>query len=333
MPRMPLRRVAPLLALLAALLSACSSVEASPAATVNGEKISVESVQDELKIIRGNEAYRQALEQSYQAQLAGTGKGTFGSSFTAQILSLKVYYELLEQSLEERDALPTRAEIAAARRSVQQQLEGLGGKRFSTTYLDQLARQDALVSKAQEEAATGGIGEEYFEEHQDDFRQACVSHILVSTEAREEAEALRLAEEIKTQLDGGADFATLARERSDDPGSKETSGDLDCGAKGRFVPEFDEAVFEQPLNEVGDPVKTEFGYHLIVVRSRSEGTLADAGEQLGQQAFNAYLLELTCGRGTKVSVNPRYGRWDRSPCRDDLGLARVAAPTPPTTTP
>ena len=333
MLRSPLRRVAPLLALLGVLLTSCSSVAPSPAATVNGEDISVESLQDELKIIRGNQAYREALEQSYQVQLAGTGKGTFGSAFTAQILSLKVYYELLEQSLAEHEALPGRADIAASRRNVQQQLGTLGGKRFSRAYIDQLARQDALVTKAQEEATTGAIAREFFEENRDDFRQACVSHILVSTETRDEAEAERLAEEIKAQLDAGADFATLARERSDDPGGAQTSGDLDCGPKGRFVPEFDEAVFEQPLNEVSDPVKTEFGFHLILVRSRSEGTFEDAGGQLGQQAFNAYLLELTCGRGSDIDVNPRFGRWDRSPCRDDLGLARVSAPTPPTTTP
>jgi hypothetical protein len=82
---------------------------------------------------------------------------------------------------------------------------------------------------------------------------------------------------------------------------------------------------------VGAPVKTKFGYHLILVRSRKPATPEQAGDQLAQQAFNLYLLELTCGKAAKISVNPSYGRWDRGPCKDRSALPAVKAPAPPTT--
>src|SRR4051794_15872178 len=102
MRRLPFRRLAPLAILLMAALalSACNSVGESPAATVNGHDISADTVRSELRTIRENRAYRDALERSYQMTLAGESKGTFDSSFTAQVLSLRIYYALVEQSFD-----------------------------------------------------------------------------------------------------------------------------------------------------------------------------------------------------------------------------------------
>src|SRR3954453_9017750 len=101
MPASLLRRLAPLLVLLAVVASACGSAE-SQAATVNGNHITASSLQDELKLIKGNKAYRGALEQSYGAKLAGASKGTFDSAFTAQTLTLRIYYDLIERDLATR---------------------------------------------------------------------------------------------------------------------------------------------------------------------------------------------------------------------------------------
>jgi parvulin-like peptidyl-prolyl isomerase len=196
------RRLAPLLALLAVAATACSTVGETSAATVNGHEISADSVREELDNIRGNQQYRQAIEQQYGTKLAGTGKGTFASAFTAQVLSLKIYYQLFDESLRAHHALPPEREIKARRAEIAEQLKSLGGKRFDDAYIEQLARQDALVLRIQEEAAT----------------QACVSHILVGTDDRTAAEAKRKAEDLKRQLDRGANFAELAKSDSDDPG-------------------------------------------------------------------------------------------------------------------
>lgn len=91
--------------------------------------------------------------------------------------------------------------------------------------------------------------------------QAEARHILVDTE--EQCEAL------KTQIAGGADFADVAKEHSSCPSSA-NGGDLGSFGPGQMVPEFDTVVFSAPVNEVQGPVKTQFGYHLLEVTSRTD---------------------------------------------------------------
>jgi foldase protein PrsA len=81
------------------------------------------------------------------------------------------------------------------------------------------------------------------------------SHILVAT--KEEADA------ILAQLKQGADFATLAKEKSTDPGSKDKGGDLGFFGRGAMVPEFEEAAFALKVNELSGVVQTEHGFHII----------------------------------------------------------------------
>jgi parvulin-like peptidyl-prolyl isomerase len=323
------RRLAPLLALVLLAVPACSSVGESPAATVNGDEIGAQHVQDELEIMRSNPQYRQAVEQQYQVKLAGTGTGTFSSAFTAQVLSLQIYYRLFEQEMDRLGIAPSGSQERDSLANVRQQLKTLKGKKFPASYVKQLGHQDALVGKLQAEAATGKIGKDFLAKNAEDFEQVCVAHILVSTQSRSDAEAKKIADGLEAQLAAGADFATLAKANSDDPGSKEAGGDLGCNGRGAFVAEFEQAMFSQPVGKVGRPVKTQFGYHLIFVKSRQKPSAADLGDQLGQKAFDAFLLDLTCGAKTKVSINPRFGRWDRSACKAKQGLPRVTPPKAP----
>ncbi|GAA0819953.1 peptidylprolyl isomerase [Colwellia sp. D2M02] len=83
---------------------------------------------------------------------------------------------------------------------------------------------------------------------------ACALHILVKTEKQ----ALAL----KAQLDGGADFSTLAKKHSTCP-SKKKGGDLGEFRRGQMVKAFDDVVFKKPILKVHGPVKTKFGFHLI----------------------------------------------------------------------
>ena len=97
-------------------------------------------------------------------------------------------------------------------------------------------------------------------------------HILIrapedNPEARQQARQEAL--ELKRQLEQGADFATLAREHSDDPGSARRGGDLGWFGRGRMVEPFEEAAFSAPIGRVVGPVETRFGYHLIEVTGRS----------------------------------------------------------------
>ena len=94
-----------------------------------------------------------------------------------------------------------------------------------------------------------------------------VSHILASFKTDsakiDTAAALKKIEDIKKQLDNGADFAELAKKYSDDPSSKTNNGDLGFFARRTMVKEFDEAAFNLKQGEVSDIVKTRFGFHLI----------------------------------------------------------------------
>jgi len=89
--------------------------------------------------------------------------------------------------------------------------------------------------------------------------QRCARHILFNKDQKQKAE------DVEKQLEDGADFAKLAKENSQDPGSAEKGGDLGCLGKGETVPEFEDATFGADQGEIVGPVKTEFGYHIIEV--------------------------------------------------------------------
>lgn len=90
---------------------------------------------------------------------------------------------------------------------------------------------------------------------------ATARHILVDSE--------EFCEELKNKIAGGEDFADLAREHSSCP-SGASGGDLGSFGPGMMVPEFDRVVFSAPVEEVQGPVKTQFGYHLLEVTSRTD---------------------------------------------------------------
>ena len=90
--------------------------------------------------------------------------------------------------------------------------------------------------------------------------KASARHILVKTEA----ECLKL----KKEIEGGKDFAQVARQHSDCP-SGQDGGDLGEFSPGQMVEEFDKVVFSGEAGKTLGPVKTEFGYHLIQITKRS----------------------------------------------------------------
>jgi len=79
------------------------------------------------------------------------------------------------------------------------------------------------------------------------------------------AAALATAQKVRADLVGGADWTAEAKQYSDDTGSKDKGGDLGVITKGEMVPEFETAVFSLKLNEISQPVKTQYGYHVIQV--------------------------------------------------------------------
>ncbi len=91
--------------------------------------------------------------------------------------------------------------------------------------------------------------------------KASARHILVDTQ--------EACDDLKTQIDGGADFADLAKKHSKCP-SGQQGGDLGEFNKGQMVKEFDDIVFGAEVGKTHGPVKTQFGYHLIEITDRSD---------------------------------------------------------------
>lgn len=130
----------------------------------------------------------------------------------------------------------------------------------------------------------------YYTLHKDKFNrdaQACVKHILVKTQPEAQA--------IVKSLQGGADFAQVAKDKSLDPGSGAQGGDLGCFGRGEMVESFDKASFSGPVNEL-QTVQSQFGWHVLMVTKRNEAGLLPLEEaaplireQLGREAAQKYL--------------------------------------------
>jgi len=90
---------------------------------------------------------------------------------------------------------------------------------------------------------------------------ASARHILVPTEDA--------AQNLKAQIDNGADFADIAREHSQCPSGKQ-GGELGTFGPGQMVPEFDQVVFNEEVGKVHGPIQTQFGYHLVEITERQD---------------------------------------------------------------
>jgi foldase protein PrsA len=117
----------------------------------------------------------------------------------------------------------------------------------------------------------------YFEENKDSLgeaEQVKASHILVEDENK--------AKELKAKLDAGEDFAALAKEHSTDKSTKEAGGELGFFEKGTMVAEFDEVAFTLAVNQISNPVKSEYGYHIIKVEDKKEAKEATFEDSKGK---------------------------------------------------
>jgi peptidyl-prolyl cis-trans isomerase C len=203
-----------------------------------------------------------AIPAQYQAYARGAGRRAFAD----QIVQVKV----LSQEAEKRklDQEPkVRDEIAFQRQNLLAQAMFL------------LLQQNTKVDDA--------AVEKYYNEHKNDYEVLKGRHILIRVKGAPmqgvagkpeltDEEALAKAQAIRKRLVGGEDFATVAKAESDDTGSGAQGGDLGEFRKGMMVPPFEEAAFAAKVNEVTEPVKTPFGYHLIQVQSHVTKSVAEA---------------------------------------------------------
>lgn len=130
---------------------------------------------------------------------------------------------------------------------------------------------------------------DYFEENKESFNteeQIKASHILVDNEEK--------AMEVKNKLNAGEDFAELAKEYSTDNSNKDNGGSLGFFGRGEMVPEFEDIAFSLETGKTSEPVKTDFGFHIIKVEEKKEAkeaVLEENTEQVKNMIFEQRLPE------------------------------------------
>lgn len=148
------------------------------------------------------------------------------------------------------------------------------GMESDTKYIEQLeiAKKEILtqaaIAKTMEQVSVeDGEVEDYYNANKQNFKDpetVSAKHILVETEEK--------AKEIKKEISSGITFEDAAKKYSSCP-SKEQGGNLGKFGRGQMVPEFEEVAFGLEIGIVSDPVKTQFGYHLIKIEQKSQGTI------------------------------------------------------------
>ena len=190
--------------------------------------------------------------------------------------------------------------------------------------------------------------EQYYRDHPADFDEIRVRHILISTQPAPESEdegeakdakdkkpankpktltkdeALKKTQALLERARKGEDFAKLATENSDDPGSKDKGGEYDFFAHGKMVPEFEKAAFALKPGEISEPVETQFGFHIIKLEERRTAAPPDSdqkvrqqiAEKLKQEKIEAKIEEITTSSDVVVpddfDTTPKAGQPETS---------------------
>lgn len=197
-----------------------------------------------------------------------------------QIKTSPSYTKQADQTLKELDAsIKGNVAQAQGQNNPKSLEEAIKGKGFTSDELRQFFVEYHRVNKYYDDQLKGKS-----------YDYVKVQHILVSINdgtqqdqpKRTEADAKKRADEAKKKLDSGQDFSKLVKEYTDDPGSKETNGIYE-GTPDQFVPEFAKACRELPLNKVSDPIKTDYGFHIVKVLDRGQKPIEKADEQVKMQ--------------------------------------------------
>ena len=292
-----MKKLALLLVLAALGLAACGGGSNAVAATVNGEDIRVGDI----------EALIDTGEQS-----------TIPKETFAQFLGFDIQWRIVGDAAEDEFEIVVTDEDASAEADAifEEAAQGMTREEFLETngvteeFLLQVARQQLLDEQVREVFAAE-VEPPSQQDVDDVIAEAealyCSSHILVATATE--------AEDVLARLDAGEDFALLAAELSTDAGSGAQGGDLGCSPPEAFVEEFAEALATAEVDVPIDPVETEFGFHVILLREDEVPTEDQVLEALSAQgigeAANAWFIEQV--EAAEVTVDETYGTWQANP--------------------
>jgi foldase protein PrsA len=175
--------------------------------------------------------------------------------------------------------------------------------------IEDLLRHQLLRQKVAEAVVAERVSDEQlmqtYQERLPEFTQVRVSHILV----RDRAEAQDLVERATPR-----NFARLAQKFSRDPSSASQGGDLGVQRPADLVQPFGQATLDIPVGQIGGPVETEFGFHVVYVREREARPFEEVRPELLEEVRGQVFTDWLLGRldEAEVRVNPRYGYFEQT---------------------
>ncbi len=177
----------------------------------------------------------------------------------------------------------------------------------------------------------------YYDSHKNEFEEAQGSHILIRFKGSSvplkpgqkdltDEEALAKTKDIRAKIVAGADFATLAKAESDDTGSGAKGGELGTFKHGQMVPAFDQAAFSLPVDQVSEPVKSQFGYHIIKITSRNPKSFDEAKPQIEKELKPKLAKEAVEQLKARTPVVLNEGYFGKEPSSGGPQTLPVPAP-------
>ncbi len=249
--------------------------DSSVVAEYNGNKVTVKDIMKDLKEIFDN-----------QPTMKGKGFQDLDKSMQENVVKGYVHSKLVEKEIAAskiEDSEEFKTKLSQAKTQIAQQLFVENKIKSKVT--------DALIAAEYEKMKKELAGKE----------EVKASHILVEKE--------EIAKEVKSKLNKGAKFADLAKEYSSDEGSKANGGELGYFTKGQLVPEFENKAFSMAKGQISDPVKSQFGWHVIKVedkRPMKVPTLEEAKPtiqgKLSREVFEEYMKELDKKSNLKIML-------------------------------
>jgi parvulin-like peptidyl-prolyl isomerase len=288
-----------------------------------------------------------AVAKADQASAAISQQGTpppTGAALNRQALGELVQSEIILHGAKQEGITVSDAEIDARVNDIRGQVTAQGGnfdqelaqRSLTLDLLREQLRPQIAAEKVTAKLVPAKVSDAELAKRRAEFPQVHVRHVLVQDKAT--------ADKVRASLEAGGSWSAVAKQYSQDPGSKDKGGDLGFTSKGQTVPEFEKAVFALAgqggckgktsgacSSPVSQPVKSQFGYHVIQVLGLRLPPIDDqlreqvepGLQQRRQDALRRWFKDLAAK--AQVRVDASYGKW--SPAD-----ATVIDPAAPTTT-
>ena len=309
----PFPRRWPLRALvLTVTLAACAQSSSSVAASVGENEISVDRLQADVDLygfltaISGSPCGTPVQGETDEAACA---RFALGNDIREELA--KDYAEQHDVTIQDQDVQDAMSQLETGlggAEGLQTQLDQAGVTRAQVEHLvERLILVSAVQTAVVEDRLDDATLRQAYQDQLANFTTVEVAHILVKSRA----DAERIAAEVTPQ-----NFAATAKKESIDPGSAANGGSLgsmsEADFKTQFDPDFVNAALALQPGEISGPVHTQFGWHIIYLKTKDVAAFDDVREQLrssqGGSVFNDWFAEQL--DATTVDVNPRFGRFD-----------------------